>query len=317
MIRLDELIPLLIFVSAVGLVFAAAGWEALRLLRERFARAERPKSRLRLLWRRGILGTAALGVACMAWGRFVEPFWPEVTRTPVPCRSLAPGARPLRIVHLSDLHCDPSPRIEDRLPDLVAAEKPDLVAFTGDAINSPEGLPHFRRTMQALARIAPTFAVKGNWDVWYFRSLDRFGGTGVEELDGRSFLLDVRGSPVRVAGVAYGNDEAAGASIRSAARGEVLLFLTHTPDLAESVAGRGVDLVLAGHTHGGQVALPFLGPVVTLTRAGRKHARGLSEMGGTPLYTSRGIGMEGGWAPRVRFLARPEVAVLDLVPAAR
>jgi predicted MPP superfamily phosphohydrolase len=73
-----------------------------------------------------------------------------------------------------------------------------------------------------------------------------------------------------------------------------------------------VDLVLAGHTHGGQVVFPLFGPPHTAMRLPRRYAGGLHDHGGTPLHVSRGVGMERGFAPPVRFLCPPEVCVLDV-----
>ena len=161
----------------------------------------------------------------------------------------------------------------------------------------------------------------GNWDAHYWPDLERFAGTGAVELDGEVHLLEVRGVTVAVAGVGWGGD-VSGAALEALPRDAVTLFLCHSPDqavradrlLASMDDPPRVDLVLAGHTHGGQVALPLVGPIVTLTRAGPGLARGMHRLERTRLYTSRGIGMEGGPAPRVRFLARPEIAVFDFVP---
>jgi predicted MPP superfamily phosphohydrolase len=74
-----------------------------------------------------------------------------------------------------------------------------------------------------------------------------------------------------------------------------------------------VDLFLCGHTHGGQVRLPFWGAVITMSKHHKRFESGLYDVGGVPMYVNRGVGCEGGSAPRVRFLCRPEVAVFDLV----
>jgi len=76
-----------------------------------------------------------------------------------------------------------------------------------------------------------------------------------------------------------------------------------------------VDLYCAGHTHGGQVALPFYGALVTFSKYGKRFETGLYRVGETRLYVSRGIGMEGGKIPRVRFCSRPEVTVIEIHPA--
>ena len=301
------------FAAVVVAVFAAAAVEIVRVLLERFAGAAPPGPRRRL-YRRAVLGAAALGVLCIAWGYFVEPRWPEVTRVRIDSPKVRPGARPVRIVHVSDLHVEGKPRLEERLPDLVAAEKPDFIVFTGDALNSPAGLTRFRATMAALARIAPTFGVRGNWDVWYWNHLDLFGGTGAVEVDRNPVRLVVAGTPVRIAGCNYDAAPDLDREIRGADPAELLLFLYHTPDVAYLLAERRVDLALAGHTHGGQVALPWFGAIITFSKFGRRFARGLHEVDGMRLYVNRGLGMEGRNAPRVRFCARPEITVLEIAP---
>ncbi|MDQ5837743.1 MAG: metallophosphoesterase [Acidobacteriota bacterium] len=232
-----------------------------------------------------------------------------------------------RVVHISDLHCDPEPRLEERLPDLVAAERPDLIVFTGDSLNSPGGLPVLRKLLPRLASIAPTYAVRGNWDTAFWRREQLFEGTGVVELKKGAARVDVAGTSLWVAGAPFASlaepPDGVPSGIKNALR-EVpseafTLFLYHTPDLILEAAETGrVDLYCAGHTHGGQVALPFYGALVTLSKFGKRYESGLHRERDTWLYVNRGIGMEGGPAPRVRFLARPEVTVIELAaPAAR
>jgi uncharacterized protein len=92
------------------------------------------------------------------------------------------------------------------------------------------------------------------------------------------------------------------------------IFVYHYPDEIYAVAGK-VDLYCAGHTHGGQVALPLYGALLTLSRFGKRFEAGLYEVDGTQLYVNRGIGMEGSGAPRVRFFARPEITVYEIGPS--
>ncbi|HEX8291156.1 MAG TPA: metallophosphoesterase, partial [Pyrinomonadaceae bacterium] len=266
---------------------------------------------------------AAVGVVCFAYGHFVEPYWPEVTRVRVESPKLRGAQRPVRVVHISDLHCDPEPRLEERLPDLIAAERPDLIVYTGDSINSPEGLPVLRKLMPRLAAIAPTYVVRGNWDTAFWRREELFGGTGVVELKKEAARLDVAGTTLWVAGAPFASladpPDGVPTGIRNALRDvppeAFTLFLYHTPDLIlEAAETNRVDLYCAGHTHGGQVALPLYGALVTLSKFGKKYESGLHREGPTWLYVTRGVGMEGGPAPRVRFFARPEVTVIELGP---
>ena len=89
-------------------------------------------------------------------------------------------------------------------------------------------------------------------------------------------------------------------------------MLGHKPDF--SIHSPDADLLLAGHTHGGQVQLPFIGPLVTLSNVPRAHAEGQNQLGSTTLIVSRGIGTEQMDAPRLRFLCWPELSIIDLVP---
>jgi predicted MPP superfamily phosphohydrolase len=93
---------------------------------------------------------------------------------------------------------------------------------------------------------------------------------------------------------------------------QVLLY--HSPELMPQVAGHGVDLYLCGHTHGGQVRLPLIGPLLTSSQLGRRFVMGLYKLGRTQLYVSRGIGLEGLSAPRVRFFCPPEMTVISIMP---
>ena len=92
----------------------------------------------------------------------------------------------------------------------------------------------------------------------------------------------------------------------------VNILLQHSPDFLEEAAEAGYDIYLAGHTHGGQVRIPFYGAVITMSRFGKRYEAGLYSMRDTRMYVNRGLGLEGGWAPRIRLFCRPEVTVLNL-----
>jgi predicted MPP superfamily phosphohydrolase len=314
-VQMVELIRVFLFVAALATTFVLAARTLVQMARERFGRAV-PPARHWVLWsRRFILGVGTLGVFCVLYGWLVEPYWLAVTRVRIATPKLSAGARPVRIVHISDLHCDPKVRLEERLPDVVAAEKPDLIVFTGDAINSPEGLPNFKRCLTRLAGLAPTFVVKGNWDAWYWSDLDLYGGTGARELNGDATEVVVGNASIWLSGVPVDGEARIPRAIDAMPAGAFRVFLYHYPDEIPTVAARRVDLYCAGHTHGGQVALPLYGALLTLSRFGKRYEAGLYQVESTGLYVSRGIGMEGGpQAPRVRFCARPEVTVIEVAP---
>lgn len=303
-----------LFVCAVAAVYLFAACAVARLLLRRAGYMGPPSRRVRVA-ERFSLALAFAGILCFAYGYFVEPYWPEVTRVRIESRKLKGATRPVRVVHISDLHCDPQPRLEERLPGIIAAERPDLIIFTGDSLNSPDGLPVLRALLPRLAQIAPTFAVRGNWDIWYWGREELFGGTGVRELNGEAVKVEAAGASLWVAGAPVGGAEKIEAALDAAPPDAFRLFLYHYPDEIPEVSTKGkADLYCAGHTHGGQVALPLYGALITLSKFGKKYESGLYREGETWLYVNRGIGMEGGHAPRVRFFARPEVTVIELVP---
>lgn len=309
---LAELLRVLAFVSVVFGVFGLAG--AIVVQRVLFGKRLMIRGReLPLNLRRAVLALATVGLACVTWG-FIEPYRLEVSMVSVPTPKLSGIAQPLRIVHLSDIHSDAGVRLERTIPEVVAGLKPDLICFTGDAFNSSSGAPVFREMMTKLVRIAPTFMVKGNWDTRPRRRLREFEGLGATEVNGNAVRTEIRGTGVWISGLAVNNTKALPSALANATPDELSIFLFHYPDLILDVAGRGPDLYLAGHTHGGQIALPFFGALTTRSRFDKRFEAGLYREQDTYLYVSRGIGMGAG-LPRVRFLAPPEVAVIDLVPS--
>src|ERR1044072_4977734 len=310
-----EELSVLVFLGSIAIVYVLAvgivvGW-AVRKLN---LAPTTNKSAARVWLSRVILSLACLGIACFAYGHFIEPHWLSVSHIKIASSKLPKGSRPVRIVHISDLHSDNEPLLEGKLPQAIAAEKPDLIVFTGQSINNLDGLPIFRQCLTELARIAPTYTVKGNWDAWYRRNLELFEGTGAHELNGTSAVVNVNGIPIWIAGVAVENERSMEQAIASAPPEAFKVFLYHYPDLIQEVAERKVDLYCAGHTHGGQVALPLYGALITFSKYGKKYESGLYREGETWLYVNRGVGLEGGNAPRVRFGARPEVTVIEVSP---
>jgi uncharacterized protein len=302
------------FLSVVATVFILAAGVVVRLILQRLGKIKLSNSRGQVFLRRAILGLALSGILCIAYAYFIEPYWPSVTHVAIKSSKLPAGARPIRLVLISDLHSDPQPRLEERLPDIIAAQKPDVILFAGDTLNSPMGLPVLKQCLTKLAKTAPTYAVKGNSDVWDWYKINMFDGTGVQELKGTSVKVDAGGTPFWISGVPVGSEERIGPALESIAPGDFSILLYHYPDQIKKAAARKVDLYCAGHTHGGQVALPFYGALVTLSKFGKQFESGLYRVDETWLYVNRGIGMAGGNMPRVRFCARPEVTVIEISP---
>lgn len=303
---------ILSFVWVIGLVFFLEGKILLRLVFD----IARKRSKRAAVSRFAICVHVLAGAmtACMSWGYFIEPYWVEVNHFTIETDKL--NDTTFRIVQITDTHCDVKLRNEKKIVEIVNSLNADVVVFTGDSINEIKGdnielvLGQFKAMMGAI-EADTKLAVYGNWDR-KLTGADYFGGTGFEVLENKTVRVEKDGEAIYFSGVGFGGRM--NKSLVEDEPGEnysVLLY--HTPDMIESLDGWGVDLYLCGHTHGGQVAMPFYGAIITYSKFGKKYEAGRYEVGGTTLYVNRGVGMEGGKAPRVRFCARPEVAVFDIV----
>jgi hypothetical protein len=270
---------------------------------------------LRRSKRREAAGFAALAaiLAVVAVDAFlVEPTWLEVSRVRL---STPKVNRAVRIVVLADLQTDVFGSYEQKVLRRVLAEKPDLILLAGDYLDVGQPVrrqlrTQYRRFLGEIGFSAPcgVFAVQGNTDpAGWTGMFEGLPVTVVEQT--RSFELDAL--RLTCLGSRQSFDRRLKLSGLSDDRFHVVLG--HSPNFA---LGRvEADLLLAGHTHGGQVRLPFLGPLITLSRVPRSWAAGKTELpGGRTLYVSRGLGMERGSAPRIRFNCRPELVVIDVVP---
>jgi len=254
---------------------------------------------------------ATIGIICFLYGCFVEPYWIEVKTIEIKTEKLRETS--FRLVHISDMHCDKKLRNEKRVVELVNAINPDVIVFTGDTINTSVALATFKDTMKSLKAVIGKFAVHGNYDVWYWSDLDLFSDTGFKVLEKDVVTIKKNNEVIQVSGLSVGNSELYPQVLKSLSSERFNVLLYHYPDLIEDLEDFNVDLYLAGHTHGGQVAMPLYGALVTLSKYGKKYEAGKYIVGDTLLYVNRGIGMEGGYTPRVRFWARPEITVFNIV----
>lgn len=253
---------------------------------------------------------AIIGILCMLYGFFIEPYWIQVNTVEIKTAKLSDTS--FKIVHISDTHCDRKPRNEKNLVKIVNAIKPDLILFTGDAINTDFALPRFKETMKSLNAPLGKFAVFGNHEVNHWSHLDLYSDTGFKVLGQDTDTIEKNNESIAISGLSAGRSELYPFKALSPDQFSILLY--HYPGLIENIQGCNVDLHLAGHTHGGQIALPFYGALVTLAKHGKKYESGQYTVGDTILYVNRGIGMEGSPAPPVRFLARPEITIFNIVP---
>ncbi|MBC7298155.1 MAG: metallophosphoesterase [Demequina sp.] len=287
------------------------------------------------------LGIGAAGAACVAWG-FAEAHAFTTRRVTVPV--LEPGQPSLRVLHVSDLHLTPSQRDKIAWAASLARERPDLVVVTGDNLAHAEAVP---AVAEALAGVlsTPGVFVFGSNDYYaphlknpfgYFAGPSRahrepkrlpteqlrsvFLEAGWRDLNNARTRLSVGGLAVSAVGM---DDPHIGRDRMPAPDddmpGELHLGVVHAPysRALRALTADGAQLILAGHTHGGQVCVPGYGALVTNCDLDRRRARGLSTWPGEGpgpddvwLHVSAGAGTSP-FAP-VRFACRPEATVLTL-----
>ena len=254
---------------------------------------------------------AAIGIVCLLYGHFIEPNWIDVHATALHTPKLKTSG--FRIVQITDLHCDRRIRNEEKMVRIVNDLKPDIVVVTGDYLNHKLGLPHLRDSLKRLEAPLGKFAVTGNQDsAWPW--VDLLDGTGFRRLNQETVVVTKDAESIGMSGLSFARRDVPIGTIKALPTDRFNVFLFHTPDLIEDVSGPGVDLYLCGHTHGGQVCLPWYGALITFSKFGKKYESGLYRVGETTLYVNRGLGLEPRPGPQVRFLARPEIAVFDILP---
>lgn len=222
---------------------------------------------------------------------------------------------PLRIVQLSDLHCEAHGLVVPGVVEAVAAEKPDLIVLTGDYLNRWEGAEALGRLARALRALAPVHAIRGNFDR-HPLSTELLEEAGVELLDGRARRLEIRGCRFELHGVSLWSRSMLPELSAGRHKGLPAILLGHVPDLIDGASPLGYDLVLCGHTHGGQIRIPGYGALFTLTGLGKRYEAGRYRVGTTDAWVSRGLGLEPfPPAPPVRLFCPPELTVHTLVNA--
>ncbi len=258
------------------------------------------------------VAAAVLIVAVAVEAFLIEPTWLEVSYVRIETDKLD---RPVRIVLLADLQTDQFGPYEQEVFRRVAEEEPDLILLAGDHIQAKgqklEALWQLaNQRLREIGLSAPdgVYAVRGNIDPPGWATV--YEGLPVTIVETtRSF--DTAGLHLTCLGC--GDSFNPNLKVPRDGSDRFHLVLGHCPNFALGEAD--ADLLVTGHTHGGQVQLPFIGPLMMHCSVPRSWAVGLTELsGGRKLLVSRGVGMERAAAPRLRFLCRPQLIVLDLVP---
>ena len=269
--------------------------------------------RTRRLWAMGSMA-AALTLVVIAGDAFlVEPTWLEVSRLKI---ALPQVERSTRIVVIADVQVDHIGEYEHRVFRQAIEEHPDIILLAGDylqpAASEYESLVGpFHHLVEQLQREtgARIFAVQGNVDS--YRWVHLFDGLDVTVAT-HTQSFQTCGLHITCLGLGSSSDRSLQLP-RPPGKGAHVV-LGHVPNFA--LGQIDAELLVAGHTHGGQIRLPILGPLLTHSAVPHSWAAGATRLAsGAVLVVSRGIGMERERAPRFRFLCRPELVVIDLTPA--
>ena len=219
----------------------------------------------------------------------------EINTYKIRCKSLPESFRGFRIGHISDLHCDG--RLDERFYEYCISRlndlKPDIVFVTGDHISRRKYTPYVSDILAEIRSLHGAYILRGNHDFWEKddRMKKEFREKGLTILDNISLLISQAEDRIRIAGVEHPWNRMKNWDKRLFADDDIFtLCVTHTPDNFIRAAAAGAFLTLCGHTHGGQIRIPFYGPVICPSRFSRKFDQGFFEQDGRLLYVNRGIG---------------------------
>jgi uncharacterized protein len=262
-----------------------------------------------------IASVAAAAAAGAGWGLF-EAAWVRLRQLEVTLERLPPELDGIRVAHLSDFHLGaPSPSVYavERAVDWVAERSPDLVLISGDLLTNPRGE---RKLRELLERIPGALAVLGNHDFGDARD-PLASPSRLEEIEPARLLrdeavtIDLRGSAVQVVGVdprSY-KSGAARPQERIDAAAALRILLCHYPLVFDRLPAGSFDLVLTGHLHDGQIAIPYGFGKIRLAHFNWRYVRGVYRRDGSVMHVSPGLGTT--FVP-FRFGARPEATELTL-----
>jgi predicted MPP superfamily phosphohydrolase len=278
-----------------------------------------PRTRPALMVGAVLLVPAVLGF----YATHIEPNRLRVQRVTVGVDPARAGHDPVRIAVVSDLQTDHVGPFERKVVARVNALHPDVILVPGDLFQSDQAtfehwLPSYRALLAKLRAPHGVFVVQGDVD----------GGDRVDQLfatnpDARVLAnqvvtVHVGDRTLRIGGTQLAYQSTAALAVKRKLEGpddgSLRILLSHRPDTVFDLdRSSRVDLTVAGHTHGGQVQLPVIGPLMTMTEVPREVAAGgLHEMGGNRMYVSPGIGMERLQAPQIRFDDPPTIGLIEL-----
>ena len=276
-------------------------------------------------WGWGLAGAAAAGLLAYSVG--VEPYAIETVHLEMFTPRLPREFEGYTIIQVSDLHMRQMGRREKIVQSLLAALPPaDLVAVTGDMIHTSAGIKPFLTLAESFRAADGAYAIFGNSEhkngVRPFAFSQTLTENGIPTLMNRHVLITRGDAQIALVGVddPVNDKDRLGDALEGVPEDVFKLLLMHSPDSIAEAVVRGVDVVLSGHTHGGQIQLPVYGALYTHSFLGKRMSDGYYSRerlrrvigirpGRTQLYVTRGLGISG---LALRFLTRPELTIITL-----
>ena len=240
---------------------------------------------------------------------------PQISRQRFVMDTLPESFCGLKILHLSDLHLDGMPGLAEQIVECIRPLDIDLCVLTGDYrfhVSGPcdDIYPAMEKMLEGLHPRLGTFGILGNHDV--SEEVAELEKLGIKMLVNDAVEIQEGAESLWLIGLDdphyYGCDDLVG-TLRSVPQDGFTLLLVHTPEIIQEAAAHGIDLYLCGHTHGGQISLPFIGPPLLNANCKRRYAQGRWQYHTLQGYTSTGVGSSG--LP-VRFLCPPEIGLIEL-----
>ncbi len=263
-----------------------------------------------------------IGTLLVVYGFWIEPHTIKVTHQTLRTPKLKPGQK-IRILHLGDIHLERITNREKQLIELCRSLQPDLILYSGDFLN----LSYLKDAIaqgQVRDVIAQIDAPLGVYYVAGSPAVDLEDLVPSPLLDGvhwrflKDEIVKIKDQrlEIQVMGLVCTHKPFLDApkifNHQSLLSDHFTILLYHSPDLIYEASDAGIDLQLSGHTHGGQLRLPFFGALFSGSLYGKEFEAGRYQVGGSTLYVTRGIGMEGAGAPRVRFFCLPEIILWEI-----
>lgn len=274
-------------------------------------------------------------VCAVLWASFIEPHWYRLRRVTVHGQKKI--RKPITILHLSDIHFTKNEGSKRGFFQKLSMLNPDLIFLTGDIIDNDEGIETAARMISGLRGRYGTFLVLGNHDYYDYQWIDNvryhlglskasihrnnvsryvseMKRIGVHVLVNESMRLEVHGNPVLIGGT----DDPVTQKIdfertlHNLGPSTFNILLIHQLDGLLKLSHHGIDLVFAGHTHGGQIRFPLIGPLVCDTKLPRRYVEGLHKYQDMTVFVSRGLGAGRSLFPR--FACRPEAIFFEILP---